>query len=115
VSILLHQPSPWELHSGGQRAAHQSEIHAKGHLGPIALVGFHDNMAGEMAERHALDNAKFIIRAVNAHYDLLEACKEILALIDDPNISETKKCFKLGPNFSLARKIEKAIQKAEGK
>jgi len=76
MSILLHQATPWNLKSGGRHAEHQSEVWAEGHMGPIALVGIHRNMAGRNAERFALDNAKFIIRAVNSHYDLLKVAAQ---------------------------------------
>jgi len=63
-----------------------------------------------VAEDVRIEDAIFITAA----HDLLEVCKEVLEIIDSPDLTDSKKLWKFGTNFSLARKIEKAIERAEG-
>jgi hypothetical protein len=79
-----HTPLPWVIHERTGRFHLTSQ----------------DN-----AESKA--NAEFICRAVNNHYELLEACKAaVIYLKSTPNLDE--------PGQMLSMSIKSAIARAEG-
>ena len=63
----------------------------------IAVIGTDDQ---------AQANAEFIVRACNAHYKLLKACKKALAEIQDPKRGPT------GPGYT-DEVLKQAISQAE--
>jgi hypothetical protein len=85
-----HTPLPWEAEEGAARGAWI--MGANGEWGALAC--------GE-TDNSAVENTKFIVRAVNSHYELLEALKDAR--------------FALYGNGPGNPKIDAAIWKAEGR
>lgn len=83
-----HTPTPWTLDEAG------------------IIWGPHEELAGKskgyqcIAEEIELEDAAFIVRAVNCHEELLAACKEVLDWVLATEVRE---------------QLSKAIAKAEGK
>ncbi len=89
-----HSPLPWSL-DFEDRCIHGSDKEFVTH---ISESRFYDGRKDDTAKV----NAEFIVKAVNSHYDLLEACKYVV---------ENTHCSDLGYNGDVLRK---AIAKAEG-
>lgn len=108
-----HSPLPWKL----TRYTNYEGF-------SIEEANWHNNFHGCIAERWEENpkleramtieaNAKFIVRACNSHYELLEACKFMLS-----EMIKVEPCSDL-PEYEGYKKIrdilEQALQKAEGK
>lgn len=65
---------------------------------------------------NCLDNAVFIVRAVNVHDDLLAAAKELVRLMDevDPNTALGDEADRVFPHYEF-NDLRAAIAKAEGR
>jgi len=110
MSELSHTPLPWEVDEG-RPAVFSSEE------GILVAVCFG-------VTRHAVDpphdespaNAELIVRAVNCHDELVEACQA--ALDDLPMLPEEQPGF-TGPSWTAQRqlraKLEAAIAAATGR
>lgn len=48
----------------------------------ISLVGSDDTVLGDLASTHSAADAELIVRAVNAHDELVSACEEELTIYD---------------------------------
>lgn len=98
---MKHTQTPWEVR--------------KASAGHSAITGEHYfdyileplNVMVERTTGEESKDAAFIVRAVNSHEELLEACRESLILF--------KHLGKLPADFLAVELLEKAIAKAEGK
>jgi len=87
ISANLEAPTP---QSSGTRSEHE---HTSGTwklatvVNGLKITGFRaiipDNVMAPVAYVADQDNAEFIVRACNAHQDLLEACKTLVSLVED--------------------------------
>jgi len=99
-----HTPTPWKL---GKAPDGKTTIQATDEIG---LHLFEQTFQGSIANA----NAAFIVRAVNAHQELLDAAKEALEkleLIDQINFDETGEEM---PSPETEQ-LRQAIAKAEAK
>ena len=80
---MSHTPGPWIV---GQSIVGQSNEYPYIYAAKVVddqRVGKH--VATVNRDREADDNAAFIVRACNAHEDLLRACRELFALAVKPD------------------------------
>lgn len=69
----------------------------------------------ELTKEEQLSNAKFIVRACNSHYELLEACKTLIKWLEDSNLTKTMDYpWSKGVEYSMITEAKQAIKKAEG-
>lgn len=106
--MSTHTPGPWAAYQKqGQQGTPlpQWRIHGPGICGAIATVDF-DLTQPTCAKQDAnvAANAAYIVRACNAHEEMLEALKELVAEHDETDQNDTG-------GIILARQ---AIAKAEG-
>ena len=95
-----HSPTPFKLGGIG-------DVTDANGIWIASVMGDHDGHKGFPTDEEGEANAEFIIRACNAHDDLLEACQSTLRSIND-----------LKPNPTMegcAMVLEQAIEKATGK
>ena len=109
-----HSQLPWTP-DGGNKTGRINWVDEKWtsrcHLGWFKKDGFWQTVctiSGQPENKQA--NAEFIVRAVNCHYDLLEASKTAHEVII------SLEAYKNGYQWavSAAAKLNRAIQKAEG-
>ena len=100
---VKHTPLPWRVET---KAITHPDI------GDVAVVYMINNADESVYEQEA--NAKFIVRACNSHYELLEACKEAYELVKNECEAHDKGDISRG-DFTLLEELEDVIAKAEGK
>jgi len=98
----MRTPGPWETST--IKLANKVEWDICGSDGG-------DIIADLMGCENAKANAAFIVRACNAHDDLMEACHQMWAALDERILNASK-----GASVKEAlEKIKQAISKAEGR
>lgn len=106
-----HTPTPWEMLPAytNRNAYPIGKLRNAGATKYWDIVGEATGIGGTEEEDKA--NASFIVRACNAHDELLAACKRTKALI------ESEYCGRLAntPFQGFINEVEAAIAKAEGK
>ena len=70
-----HSPLPWKLHSKAH--AHIETSYGRS---TAACGGVTDGQLEDGGQSENKANAKFILRACNSHYELVEALEQILAM-----------------------------------
>jgi hypothetical protein len=91
----VHTPTPWEIYEGG----------AIGHGKNYGIKG--------VAEAHLWpDDAAFIVKACNAHDDLVAIAREALAVVEHGGGSFAM--GEKGKNYGIEDRIKAALAKAEG-
>ena len=94
---MNHTPTPWTIEEVDQHILGYKQWELKGPNNIIATVALHK------------PDAEFIVRACNAHEDLVEACKRLLKFNED--LCEDVGVSKNYPSADFARKT---LAKAEG-
>jgi len=102
--VSKHTPTPWEARK--YTAEGDYAIARVGYM-PIAAMGPEEDRDAEQVEA----DAEFIVRAVNSHDDLLEACKEVLR-IRDCKLSAANGGW--SDAADIWAKVDAAIAKAQG-
>ncbi len=74
-----HTPLPWETQMGEEAREINSSPATGQSWKAIANVPANDLGSAEVTDDEATANAQFIVRACNAHYELLAACQRLLA------------------------------------
>jgi hypothetical protein len=95
--VSKHTPTPWRQQ--GEPNGHR--INGEG--GPVAVAS-----PRFMDRTERLANAAFIVRACNAHEDLLAACKKLLGLVRE----RPENLASYGAHYTV-QDAEAAIAKAE--
>lgn len=111
-----HTPGPWRVER--QRRRHwailceSSLLDDERHTEIIAEI---NDPVGYMTAEENSANADFIVRAVNAHDDLLAAAKRLVLLMDevDPNSDLGDEADRVFPHYEF-NELRAAISKAEG-
>lgn len=99
---MEHTPTPWKKSENNWGKVN---IHNFPNGGGTNLIA---DLIGNAKEMDS--NADFIVRAVNSHDELVEACKEVLLWAKTPgNHGGNPYCME------FVKKAEKALAKAEGK
>jgi len=104
---VKHSKGPWRttVTDGGFP---QMIFSDDGHGGPI--ITCHND---ELGWEQSISNAALVVRAVNSHYQLLAAAKDVLEVIDNPAYTDKLKLTKLQPNYWRARALDEAIKLGE--
>lgn len=104
---VTHTPTPWSIEDG----EHGSITLSGGHH--IADIPYWDEPGkpqdGWSTQGEAIANAAYIVRAVNAHEELLDACKTVVAHFEDVRKRATFKVAE--PEY--VTKAKQAIAKVE--
>lgn len=124
IHRTTHTPTPWQVepHSDTDEIVNvvsEYEVQPDGikRANWIAELDAQIDFDSDVDEQLAVVNANaaFIVRACNAHDDLVDALKEALRYLDDGDPeTEFVKSFETGRSVSITR-LRAAIAKAEGK
>jgi hypothetical protein len=104
-----HTPGPWKA---GEAAWFRGRANDDTESGKRPITsGAH----GVIANVYGSANAEFIVRACNAHDELLAALKELRAAITVGSTDDGKEEISRDVHFEVALKADAAIAKAEGR
>jgi hypothetical protein len=93
-----HTPGPWRVNSGHGELWIESVKHGR------VICAFEKHRTGQYTEQDGA-NAEFIVRACNAHDELLAACEALISQYDAPG----------GPALTeQVEAVRAAIAKARG-
>jgi hypothetical protein len=104
VSEAQHTPGPWKVF-GVRRNQYLAVIDSIPDQDGKVIANCICHVA--MTNPDAQANAEFIVRACNAHDDLLEACEQALICIEQDEHTH-------GRNFGAGNVLRAAIAKAKG-
>ena len=93
---MNYTPTPWKVFEGKEN---EGKSTSKAIVDQTGIVLANIWNRGTKPAQQAKANAEFIVRAVNSHEELLEACKDALKFMDGTDVG---------------RNLEEAIAKAEG-
>ena len=87
---MKHTPTPWRADSGPELSAHIGPYVYGPDNVPVAYVDYQHVGDGALSN----ENAAFIVRACNAHDDLVAAVEELLEHLadNDPELSGSPLC-----------------------
>ncbi len=102
-----HTPGPW-LHVHQTASDYSHDIMAVNEQGPPTLIATCGCQV--CIDGHVFANAEFIVRACNAHDELLATCKKVEAITAEMTINGREATFGL----RLYETVHAAIAKAEG-
>lgn len=96
-----HEPTPYTFEKSDEQCAYVYND------GPVCSVWVNEDFPGDVGRARATATAEFIVRACNAHYDLLAAIGKLLCPMCKNPIDQTCRCM-------AAAGAHKAIAKAKG-
>jgi len=87
-----HTPGPWQIGMTGEHGTYNPNLVCDSHGNVVCAVSevpIHTTLeallrSGNTSDAEGLANAEYIVRACNSHEALLEACKAMVALLDQP-------------------------------
>jgi hypothetical protein len=107
-----HTPGPWKA---GEAAWFRGRAHDDTESGKRPITSTAPGARGVIANVYGRANAEFIVRACNAHDELLAALKELRAAITVGSTDDGKEEISRDVHFEVALKADAAIAKAEGR
>ena len=110
--MTKHTPTPWTCEGEVDGRHHAVAIMAEGARPAHPLIAQMLFGLGRVEKETALANAAFIVRAVNSHEALVEACKEAIVMAEILCWHTATQSPALKSRYN---KLVEALNKAEGK
>lgn len=108
MTTKKHTLVPWVVHIIKDGGEWEYQIRTAAPHNPAGGLGKHIATVNGLMQAKGEDNAAFIVLACNAHDDLLEACKAVLARLDlEPDGA-------IFPCSAQREMLRAAITKAQG-